>query len=113
MVEKVEVLADVGSWVRMRRWPHQGDPAKVLDVEQASQRAEIRFVPRLDYMEMSQRATANLGEEGQRKKQTKKIAGVKPPARSALCPHISHVYVYLLEILGNALHFVIFQRSRM
>lgn len=74
-------FVDVGSWVRMRRWPHQGDPAKVLDVELASQRAEIKFVPRLDYMEMSQRMTSSLGEDGQRKKQTKKIAGVKPPAR--------------------------------
>ena len=74
-------MADAGSWVRMRRWPYQGDPAKVLDVESATQRAEIKFVPRLDYMEMSQRMTASLGEDGQRKKQTKKLAGVKPPAR--------------------------------
>ena len=87
---------DVGSWVRMRRWPHQGDPAKVLDVELASQRAEIKFVPRLDYMEMSQRANAGLGEDGQRKKQTKKIAGVKPPARySSFLPLKSCLNLFL------------------
>ena len=57
----------------------------MLDVELATQRAEIKFVPRLDYMEMSQRMTATVGEDGQRKKQTKRIAGVKPPAR---CPNL-------------------------
>lgn len=68
----------------MRRYPYQGDPAKVLEVELASQRAEIKYVPRLDYNEVSHRlSAASITEDGTLKKKTvKKIAGVRPPARS-------------------------------
>ena len=78
-------VTDVGGWVRMRRYPYQGDVAKVLDVELATQRAEIKYVPRIDYSEASQRlSSASLTEDGTlKKKAIKKIGGVRPAARSA------------------------------
>ncbi len=67
----------------MRRYPYQGDPAKVLNVEVSTQRAEIKYVPRLDYAEAGQRLTsASLTEDGTlKRKAVKKIAGVRPAAR--------------------------------
>ena len=77
----------------MRRYPHQGDVAKVLDVELASHRAEIKYVPRLDYSEASQRiSSASLTEDGTlRRKAIKKIGGVRPPAKCVVIfPHSSY-----------------------
>lgn len=67
----------------MKRYPYQGDLAKVIDVEVPTQRAEIKFVPRLDYIEMGQKLNAaSLNEDGtQKKKGAKKQAGVRLPAR--------------------------------
>jgi len=72
----------------MKRYPYQGDLAKVVDVEVSAQRAEIQFVPRLDYIEVGQRMTsASLNEDGtQRKKGAKKQTGVRLPARSVTPP---------------------------
>lgn len=68
----------------MRRYPYQGDPAKVLTVDSASQRAVIKFVPRIDYAELVHRnnTTSNLTEDGTlKRKAIKKIGGVRPSAK--------------------------------
>ena len=67
----------------MRRFPYQGDVAKVVEIDVASQRAVIRFVPRLDYAELGQKAsTVALNEDGTTKKRgAKKTSGVRPPAK--------------------------------
>ena len=67
----------------MRRYPYQGDPAQVLDVELNLHRAEIKYVPRLDYAELGKRiSSVSLTEDGTlKRKAIKKIAGVRPSAR--------------------------------
>lgn len=71
----------------MRRYPYHGDAAKVLQVELASHRAEIKYVPRIDYAELGKRISSSVSvtEDGTlQRKAVKKIAGVKPSARYLL-----------------------------